>query len=643
MQLDKTLQNTTLNMTPPSSAEARPKWHLIYYILAGFDIIAISFSLYLNHQITEIHTNSIEVNKTWSQRMKHFSQLNEIAEQVNAPGNLVFLSRNADIEKKKFETALKSYNNLKVQLLKEFNTINEPALKTTLIEEMSHIDLAMDDMVDYARLIFTQFKQRNIRQAGAKMAAMDNKFYLLQSHFRDGNRTLRDAQESLLESQKTKALEVRQQEVLIAAFIIFMVLAVTWYGRELAKRIRANIKEKEVYYRKLLDAEKSTLAIVQSTNDGLITIDSNWMIRTFNHASENLFAYTEKEVIGKDLREMIITTQYDMPFTQAKTADKLDETEVRCKQKNSTLFPGSIHISPMPQSDEILYTVTISDLSTFKSMEKLLIESKESAESANKIKSDFLANMSHELRTPLNSIIGFAAVMLKGIDGPINDDQEASLININTAGKHLLEIVSDILDISKIETGTMNLEYSNVDLTNILEYVCESARVNAQKKNIEIKQSYQINNLLINADELRIKQILTNLISNAVKFTEKGNIEVLCEKVDLQNNKIPDKLFQQLNQNREYLLFTVRDSGIGIPKEKMLEIFDEFQQVDNSSARHFGGAGLGLPLTKHLVEMHGGQIWFDSKIGEGTSFYFMLPKVADKAEMESNSKFSRLH
>ncbi len=227
----------------------------------------------------------------------------------------------------------------------------------------------------------------------------------------------------------------------------------------------------------------------------------------------------------------------------------------------------------------------------------------------DRLKSEFLANMSHELRTPLNSIIGFSRVILKGIDGPINEIQEQDLEAIHHSGQHLLDMINNILDLSKIEAGKMELNIEEIQLNDVLDSVISTARGLVKEKPIKLLTDVPEELPLVNADRTRVRQIMLNLLQNAAKFTDEGNITV---HVDVKEEEKAVKI-------------SVVDTGIGISPEDQDKLFERFSQVDSSLTRKVGGSGLGLSITKLLVEMQGGEIDLSSEPGGGTTFWFTLP------------------
>ncbi|MGB7539352.1 MAG: GAF domain-containing protein [Anaerolineales bacterium] len=243
---------------------------------------------------------------------------------------------------------------------------------------------------------------------------------------------------------------------------------------------------------------------------------------------------------------------------------------------------------------------------------------------ADRLKTQFLANMSHELRTPLNSIIGFSRVILKGIDGPITDLQNQDLTAIHNAGQHLLGLINDILDISRIDAGKMELAFEEVDMRNLIQSVAASALGLIKDKPIRLSQFIPDDLPLARADPIRTRQVLLNLLSNASKFTESGSI-VVEAKLQTSPDDYPE------------IVVSVSDTGSGIPSEHFPKLFTEFSQVDASPTRRTGGTGLGLSICKRLIEMHGGRIWVDSILGKGSTFYFTLPALQPKAAPSAES------
>lgn len=239
---------------------------------------------------------------------------------------------------------------------------------------------------------------------------------------------------------------------------------------------------------------------------------------------------------------------------------------------------------------------------------KELVEKNAQLSAANQLKNQFLSNMSHELRTPLNSIINFTELILEEAYGDINPHQANRLEKVVRNGRNLLALINDILDLSRIETGRIELNRRAIEPQEILEQVISVFEPEINAKNLDLIRQYKAVTA-IDGDELRIKQIFMNIISNAVKFTARGHLKITLE------------------EKNDTVVCGIEDTGIGIPIDKQTEVFDAFRQIDSGPTREYGGTGLGMNITKRLVELMGGKIWLESKVGKGTTFYVELPKA----------------
>ncbi|MBW8011721.1 MAG: response regulator [Chloroflexi bacterium] len=257
-------------------------------------------------------------------------------------------------------------------------------------------------------------------------------------------------------------------------------------------------------------------------------------------------------------------------------------------------------------------TIAVDNARSFELSEQAVEEMRE----LDRFKSQFLANMSHELRTPLNSIIGFSRVILKGIDGPINDLQTQDLTAIYSSGQHLLEMINSILDLSKIEAGKMELSIEEIQLNELIQSTISTAIGLVKEKPIKLVNNIPDELPTVNADRTRVRQILLNLLQNASKFTDEGTITI-------------DSYQETSPQGIQEFIISVTDTGIGISEEDQIKLFEPFSQVDDSPTRKTGGTGLGLSISRRLVEMQGGRIWLESEVGIGTTFYFSLPLVSE--------------
>jgi len=260
-----------------------------------------------------------------------------------------------------------------------------------------------------------------------------------------------------------------------------------------------------------------------------------------------------------------------------------------------------------------------------------LQNARKQAETANRVKSAFLANMSHELRTPLNATIGFTDVVLSKSFGPLNGDQEEYLGYVLQSSRHLLELINDILDLSKVESGKMEIDLSDVMIRKMLSNSLVMVKELAHRRDVQLLEEFAVDlPVTVRVDERKLKQIVYNLLSNAIKFTRAGGSVTVVARTSGDISEFPPDVCEVctgiIADSGQFLLITVSDTGLGLKQEDLKRIFNPFEQADNSETRDFEGTGLGLALTRKLLELHGGAIWAESGgLNKGSTFHIILP------------------
>lgn len=367
--------------------------------------------------------------------------------------------------------------------------------------------------------------------------------------------------------------------------------------------------------------EARKAAILETALDCFVSTDQQSRILEFNKAAERTFGYSRDEVIGRSMPELIMPEEF-RPRHYESLARYLEAGETRILGKrleirglraDGTEFPMELAVNRIPSQSDISFYATIRDITERKEWEARLQRARADAEAASRAKSDFLASMSHELRTPLNAIIGYGEMLQEEADEIGATSLVDDLKKIHSAGRHLLSLINDVLDLSKIEAGRMELSIETFETEPLVQDVLHVATPLAARNGNTIDMHVADGAREMSADMTRVRQSLLNLVSNAAKFTSNGSISVTVE---------PDQA------DPDTILFRVTDTGIGLSPEQIADLFQPFQQVDSTAGRRFGGTGLGLALTRRFCRMMDGDVSAESTLGQGAVFTMRLPRVS---------------
>ena len=384
------------------------------------------------------------------------------------------------------------------------------------------------------------------------------------------------------------------------------------------KTLEQEIKEKNEIQKMLKWSEESFRAVLESTKDCIAVWDREYRYLYANQAAIDFVKSERSAIIGQTIPDSLHhipefaklwMKRIDQVFETKESLQTTDDTEIDGKKLICETLLAPVFDT---EGDLIAVSKFFRDITAQEKAQEELRIAKESAEAANQAKSEFLANMSHDIRTPMTSILGMADLLS---ETALNNEQKKYLQIFKAAGDSLLKLINDIIDLSKIERDHIQIERIDFKLREIVETTFEMFSVKAHEKGLELViQIHPDVPLIMIGDPARLRQILVNLIGNAVKFTNQGEITITVERLP----PIPDSSIT----NQLQLQFAVKDTGIGIDKNSLEHVFESFQQADSSTTREFGGTGLGLTISKRLVELLGGKIWVTSKIGVGSTFFF---------------------
>jgi PAS domain S-box-containing protein len=372
--------------------------------------------------------------------------------------------------------------------------------------------------------------------------------------------------------------------------------------------------QREADLQEIRDQALKTETVLKTVVDGIVTIDSAGLIHTFNPAAEKMFGYASEEVIGKNVNLLMPTPysarhdDYIKAYLTTGDAKIIGRgRELIGMRKDGATFPMDLSISKMEINETAMFTGIVRDITEKQQLLFQIERARAIAEKANRAKSEFLSSMSHELRTPLNSVLGFSQILMTDPVCPLTEDQMESTKQIHSAGKHLLELINDVLDLSRIEAGKVELETTTLELRDILGECFDLMGPLARAAGISLKQE-DFNDVSIMADRTCTKQVLLNLLSNAVKYNQDGGRVTISVAP-------PDG---------GHVIVSVADTGIGIPDDRKNELFQPFNRLGAEQSDK-EGTGVGLVITRQLLDLMGGAITVSSVAGEGSTFAVSLP------------------
>jgi PAS domain S-box-containing protein len=365
--------------------------------------------------------------------------------------------------------------------------------------------------------------------------------------------------------------------------------------------------------RKAEQALRDQARIMDLVNDAIFLRDLDDRVVYWNKGAEKVYGFKQEEALGRVTHDLL-KTKFPRPLPEIRakllSEDHWEGEIEHCCHDGRALLAASSWTLQRDSKDQPVAIIELNyDITERKRIEQAIQEKNVELLNAAESKNRFLANMSHELRTPLNGIIGFAEFLSDGKPGPLNAKQKEYLNDILNSGRHLLQLINDVLDLAKVEANKMELRPEKFSLAKAVGGVCAVARPMAQKKCLQVQTGISVDLDEVVLDEQRFKQVLYNLVSNAIKFTDEGG------QVEINARRRDD----------DHFILTVRDTGIGIAPRDLPRLFTEFEQLESGASRRYEGTGLGLALTRRMVELQGGTIGVESEPGKGSTFSVVLP------------------
>jgi PAS domain S-box-containing protein len=407
-------------------------------------------------------------------------------------------------------------------------------------------------------------------------------------------------------------------------FRIFMFMVIGCLVAVLSEKIAESDELVSERTNELRESEAKYRTLYESSSDAIMLLDEKGFLDC-NNATLQMFGFLKKEDFIK-VHLADVSPPYQPDGTDSLTAanKKVADTfrkginffEWVHRRKNGEDFPAEVLLTALQLKGKQVLQATLRDITERKRAMEALRLARDEAERASMVKTNFLNTMSHELRTPLNAILGFSELLKQKTIGELNEKQERYICNIQKGGNKMLNIVSQILDVVQMDKGTLDMRIENISVPETVDEVMNDIKENCVEKNVVLEKNIDPQLKHLEADKQKLKQVLIQLLENGVKFSklDGGTVTVTAKK------------------EGDMAKFSVSDIGIGIKEEDMLYIFQKFTQLDTGMNRRYGGTGIGLAMVKHIVELHGGKIWAESKFGEGSTFTFLLPLKAKKLE-----------
>lgn len=592
------------------------RWHYIYFVLAALDIAAITAIFCFSWATISSFTNDAVANHQWEMRQGHYARLSNLVSMISEHGGTVFSSDNVEREQTRFDAVLEQFRN-EFQITQTDARVQMSGNDALAVaERLDEIETYSEEAVGSAHQLFEQMRKGNRDEAVGHLVQLNRACTLITAQITEMHRFVHRVQAARHDQQLVHTATMRSRQIWLGVWCLLMVSLVAWYGHKLTRTVTDSVEAAREQAEELADERARMQTVFDAAAEGIITINDQGVIESCNQATLDLYRCGETEVVGRLIGSLM--DEVDDRNGEHRSLHILDinqlignKRELMATRPDGTQFFVECAVAEVRFADHRIITGILHDITQRKEFESELREARVAAESATEAKSQFLANMSHEIRTPMTAIIGYSDLLLE--PAQTSEERMRCVETVRRNADHLLTLINDILDLSKIEAGKMTVEAIECSPCQTVSDVASLMRVRAVEKDIEFGVTYDGPvPERITSDPVRIRQILINLAGNSIKFTKQGSVRIHV-------------WTEGLETDAPTLHFKVVDTGIGMTSEQINRLFRPFTQADYSTTRKFGGTGLGLTICKRLAEILGGEISVTSVPGLGSSFEFYVP------------------
>jgi PAS domain S-box-containing protein len=594
---------------------SRTRGLYMYFVLGALGIAAVSTSLSFSQAITDDFSDAVTSNYEWIEREGLYSELIRLLNACEEPiVTALETGKTEDVENRLTDAVKRFRRHLEIAR-KETDINVGPRERAPLIAELDAVSELIRNLEISGHQALQAKVAKDDARAIAHLAALNRNSQKAAQRLVNAFNAIRGSQGDRLEKQLQDAETLRGYQAWFAFGVLGLVVCVSFFGHRLSKTTHDSIRTMTKQAHALADQEARLRTIFATAAEGIVTIHPDGVIESCNAATLELFGCGEGEIVGRTLGSLM-THNPDAAVSDSQArAVSLESLvgqrqELLAERPDGTTFIVDFAAAEVRCNDHRVITGILHDITDRKLFEAKLDQARHAAEAATRAKSQFLANMSHEIRTPMTAILGFADLLRE----PEQSEEERSRCaeTIHRNADHLLSLLDDILDLSKIEAGRMSVEQVECNPIDLVRDVDALVRQRAREKCLEFEVVLDSRiPETISGDPVRIRQILLNLVGNSIKFTNAGRVQLHMWTEDVDSEPA--------------LHFKVVDTGIGMSKNQIAQLFRPFTQADSTTTRQFGGTGLGLSICKRLVDMMGGNIQVTSVADVGSTFCFHLP------------------